>query len=329
MELPELFMGRYLAKSVAEGVESEEFVPVRMSASPPVVALPYGLEEASWSLVPSELMLGEWPHLATSLIDRLDHLGVEKVAGELAEISERHGGTPLALLDHDDMARGIRAGRIVFAYWWEEQAGEPVYELLDDGGRLHHTEVHKQAEFHRPEPSGPKVNDRRYAQDEHIADWPLSEQDIEKWVLSRHFQYAKTAPRNPHCYSHRDWGDREMFLRVCQHLREHGEQEMFGRAQYTYFNTRDRKLWTMGAVLETTIILDAKFHDPEDMARLAEEQTGRSRDDLGLVLYEPAGSVGEKSSKKKAKEAKAAEQALFGNPRSDGDSVTEEPVAGV
>jgi hypothetical protein len=309
MELPKLYTGRYLAESVAEGVERGVLVPVRVSVWPPVATPPYKLKEVAWSLVPSELMLGEWPHLSTSLLDRLDFLGIEKVSGELEQISERHGGRPLILLDHDDMMRGIRSHRIVFSFWWEEQTGFAVPELLGSGETIHHSQVHKQARFERPSPPKPKVDDRRYAHNEYIADWPLTDEDIERWVQSRYFQYARTAPRNPHCYSHRDWGDREMFLRVVMHLREHGEEEVFGRATYTYLDTRDRKLWTMGAVLETTIILNAKLHNPEDMAHLAEEQTGKSREELGLVLYEPEGSGGERPGKKR--EVEPAEQALF------------------
>ncbi len=290
MKTQELFTARYLALDARIG---REVVPVRVSHGPPVAALPYEVREVARSLVPGELMLCEWTHLATSLLDRLDFLGTERVGAELAEISARHGGRPLALLDHGDLTRGVRAPRIVFAYWWEEQTGEPVPELVGDGREVHHTGVHKQAGFARPKPQVSAEDDRRFARSEHVAPWPLSHEDVEKWIATRYWQYARTAPRNPHSYTHRRWGSHDMFLRVCEHVREQGEQEVFGRSEYTYYRAAGRKLWTMMDVLESTIILNCKFDDPEEQARLAEEQTGKAREELGLEIARPPAGDGE------------------------------------
>lgn len=103
-------------------------------------------------------------------------------------------------------------------------------------------------------------------------------------------------------------------MRVCEFVREHGEQETFGGGEYTYLDLSDRKLWTMMAVLESTIILNAKFHSFEDQALLAEEQTGRNRKDLGL--RDPGHSPGGAEARRPRARPLRAEPELFdyGNP---------------
>lgn len=288
-ELPQVYMGRFLSERVTRQVRDGVLVPVRMSAGEPVIPLPYELQESAPSLVPGELMLTEQPlaepaQRASAFLDRLDSLGIERVGGELSDISERHGGLPLAILDYEDILQGDRSLRVVFAGWWEEQTGHPVYEIADDGSEYHHAEVHKQARFERPQPKQEKVNDSRFAADEHIAGWPLSHDDVERWAQGRFWQYAKTMARNPHSYALRLWGDSAMFERVVQHIREHGGVETFGKTEYRYYEISDRKLWTQGNALQTTALINCKFFDPEKQARLAEEQTGKSREELGLNI---------------------------------------------
>jgi hypothetical protein len=58
--------------------------------------------------------------------------------------------------------------------------------------------------------------------------------------------------------------------------------------------------WSMGDPIPCTVILNRKYHDPEKQTRLAEEQTGKRREELGLEPGEGA-----------ALEDQAVESALF------------------
>jgi hypothetical protein len=283
MRLPTLFTSRYFAESVLTG---GELVPVRFGVEPPVGEVVYELEETSGAFLVQRASLGEWAWLCSTYRAHLDAVGVEAVADELAEISERRGGKPLALLDHEDMVvRGHRSPRSVFAEWWERNTGQEVRELTEDGRSLHWSQLHKQA---RPRRHKEPEQDRRW-RDAEDRPWPLSRADVNAWVRSRYFQYARTAPKNPHSYTIRGWGPDAMFTKVVLHLREHGEQEVWGGTEYTYYCAAGRKLWTMGDPVPTTVVVNCKFDDPEEQALLAEVQTDRSREELGLEIPRAAG----------------------------------------
>jgi len=248
---PSLFTARYLAEgALREG----EAVPVRVSMRPPLIPLPYELEETARSLVPKPWMAGEWPWLSPAYWSHLDALGAEKIGKELEAISERHGGKPLALLDHEDLTKGHRSLRVVFAAWWEANARQVVPELLDDGQILHYSELHMRTRPKRPK--NPR-EDRRWTDDE-VLGWPISHEDFERWARGRHWQFARTMPQNPHEYTHRSWGHEETFLRIVLHLREHGRQELYGGDLYTYYLGNGFKHWTMGADLMSTILINRK-----------------------------------------------------------------------
>jgi hypothetical protein len=203
-----------------------------------------------------------------------------RIGEELCGISERHGGLPLALVDYEDLVKGHRSPRIVFAAWWEEKTGQAVPELLDTGEALHYSELHKQVQ-----PKKPKTHDARWSDDK-LRDWPLSHTDIEAWISERHWQFARTTPHNPHEYTHRGWGNEEMFLRVALHIREFGRQQWYRGAEYTVLDVGPHFYWSMGDPIPATVILNRKYRDPEAQARLAEERTGKSRKELGLAPTE-------------------------------------------
>ncbi|MBA2527236.1 MAG: hypothetical protein H0V18_15865, partial [Pyrinomonadaceae bacterium] len=58
---PRLFTARYLAEGV---LTAGKVVPVRISMHPPLISLPYELEETAWLLVREPWMAGEWPWLS-------------------------------------------------------------------------------------------------------------------------------------------------------------------------------------------------------------------------------------------------------------------------
>ena len=70
----------------------------------------------------------------------------------------------------------------------------------------------------------------------------------------------------------RSWGSDEAFWLMVMHIREHGEQEEWGGATYTYFVIDGMKYWTMGADLMSTVILNRKpwGQDPGDRKNGAE-----------------------------------------------------------
>ncbi len=85
MELPQLFIARYLAEEV---LASGEVVPVRTSLDPPVIPLPYELEETAETLVPAAAeMFRDEPKPSAAYRGQLERTGVEKIGDELAAIS--------------------------------------------------------------------------------------------------------------------------------------------------------------------------------------------------------------------------------------------------
>jgi hypothetical protein len=263
---PRVFTARYLALDP----ERTGAVPVRVSMRPPLIPLPYALEETAWSLVPKQWMAGEWPWLSPTYWGYLDALGVEAIGRELAAISGRHGGMNLVLLDHEDLTKGHRSLRVVFAAWWEANAGQVVPELLDDGRTLHISQLHRRTKPKRPK--DPR-EDRRWTDDE-ILGWPISHEEFERWARGRHWQFARTRPRNPHEYTHRAWGHEETFLRVVLHLREHGCQEVYGGDVYTYYVANGFKHWTMGADLMSTILINRKPLGQDEKGEETEARLG-------------------------------------------------------
>lgn len=265
--LPTVYTARYLTGRLPD----EGLVPVRVSMRESVVPLSYEVEELARALVPEEGMTGEWPALSPLYFGQLDGAGVGAVADELAGISDRCGGRPLVLLDHEDTLRGDRSLRVIFQQWWEEQTGESVLELADDGRDLHYHDLPK-----RTRPKKPKIwtADRRWRDDAALGlSWPLSEEKLMRWVALRHWQQARS-PHNPHAYTVRSWGSDEPFWLVVMHIREHGEQEEWGGD--TYYVIEGMKYWTMGADLMSTVILNRKpfGQDPQDGEKGTGEETG-------------------------------------------------------
>jgi hypothetical protein len=258
--------GIYTARYLAESVLSSGVVPVRISMRPPIIPLPYEIEETAWSLVPKPWMAGAWTWLSASYWRHLDGQGVEKIDEELAAISERHGGKPLALLDHEDVTKGDRSLRIVAARWLEERTEMEVPELADDGRTLRFDALPR-----RTRPKKPKIwkQDRRWRDDAALnLSWPLAEEDVRRWIAVRHWQQARSRS-NPHAYTVRSWGSDEAFWLVVQHTREHGEQEEWGGDTYTYYVCDGMKYWSMGSDLMSTLILNRKpwGQDPGDMEK--------------------------------------------------------------
>jgi hypothetical protein len=124
-------------------------VPVRISmfaAHRLLGELPYDLKYGLRALQPEWPMIGEWPRFSTGMWAKLDAIGPEKIAAQLAAISGAEGGKSLALLCFEDVtrARGHRCHRTVVSLWWLEQTGHEIPELTDDGELLSLHDLHRQ-----------------------------------------------------------------------------------------------------------------------------------------------------------------------------------------
>lgn len=249
MRLPKVVTSRYFA---TELLTSGKVVPVRGSMFEPVVPLDYELEKAPSILpVAGPDTLGEWHPLRAAYWRQLDRTGLETIAAELREISDRHGGKPLAVLDYEDLEKGHRSPRVAFGRWWTEKTGMQAPEATDDGRLLYHHDLHKQVR------GRPKVADEPLPEPLGLS-WPLSNEDLGRWVASVPWKFARTMPENPHEYcQRRDVDDREFEL-VVLHIREHGYQQWFAGYEYTALDVGGHFLWTMGDSLPTTLLINRK-----------------------------------------------------------------------
>jgi len=248
--LPRLFTARYFAQDV---LSSGETVPVRISYEAPIIPLDYPLEETAETLLPEFAMLGEWDHLCQSYRHKLETLGVKRIGEELSAISDRHDGRPLALLDYEDVVRGLRNHRIVFSQWWEQRTGQAVLELTSDGKTLHYSQLSRQVQ---PKIPKPKEDDPRFTVDKSLS-WPISHREVEGWIAGRHWQQARSRS-NPHSYTLRRWGHEKTFELIVLHIREHGYDAVFSGNVYTQYDCGNHFYWTMGHSLPTTVVLNRK-----------------------------------------------------------------------
>jgi len=264
VRVPEVSTGRYFC---TELLTSGEVVPVRGSIHPPIVDLPYHLETAPSILPePGPLTLSEWHPTRSTYWRQLDRTGVEKVAAELTEISERHGGKPLTVLDYEDLERGHRSPRVVFARWLSEKAGIEVPEITADGRRLAHRDLHKQVR------GRPRVPDE--PPESLGLSWPLTEEDAESFVASVPWKAARDK-RNPHEYClRRDAAGLDFELFVL-HVRERGYQRVFWGHEYTQLRIGDHEYWTMGDHLASTVVVNRKVigQNEGEQTEATEERT--------------------------------------------------------
>jgi len=88
----------------------------------------------------------------------------------------------------------------------------------------------------------------------------LSKDELDKHLESAVFVFAKSMPKIPHEYTLKEaWGDINMFEKVVQHIRDHGNTEMFFKKAFTYYYLNGYKYWTMGnPINETRLINRAK-----------------------------------------------------------------------
>jgi len=96
---------------------------------------------------------------------------------------------------------------------------------------------------------------------------PFSDQ-IKDFIQSVTWTYAKTMPDWPHEYIVRYKVDKELFLEMVKHIREHGYLGSFYEKSLIYFNEKGKVYWTMGEPLEkTTIVNRCREEDTYEVRR--------------------------------------------------------------
>jgi hypothetical protein len=102
--------------------------------------------------------------------------------------------------------------------------------------------------------------------------------DFKKFIVTRHWRYAKTMPQWPHEYTVRRFDDPQedqaQFEEAVAFIRANGECRKFeptGKSS-VYLDIGGRQYWTMGAPVEETIIINRAWLDWRE--RLARGESG-------------------------------------------------------
>jgi hypothetical protein len=85
----------------------------------------------------------------------------------------------------------------------------------------------------------------------------MTADEINRFIESNTWTFAKTMPANPHWYVVRSkCNDEDAFKAFVVHIREHGYSELFHSREYVCFDVGEFKYWTMGSPLEITTIIN-------------------------------------------------------------------------
>jgi hypothetical protein len=111
------------------------------------------------------------------------------------------------------------------------------------------------------------------AVEEHIASDPLSFEDVEGWVQTVFFSFARTMASNPHMYAARKRCDDAMFERVARFVQQNGYEQRYGGSDYICLDVdlhgEPHFVWTMGSAPAETQVLNCK---PDALRPEKEEQ---------------------------------------------------------
>ncbi|MBD3413290.1 MAG: hypothetical protein GF421_02530 [Candidatus Aminicenantes bacterium] len=81
--------------------------------------------------------------------------------------------------------------------------------------------------------------------------------DLKEFIDSVDWIFAKTyASTWPHHYIVRENVDKNLFIKLVKHIREHGYEGRFYHKKITYFEEDGMVYWTMGDPVKETIIIN-------------------------------------------------------------------------
>ena len=110
--------------------------------------------------------------------------------------------------------------------------------------------------------------------EEQTAPDPLSYEDVERWVQTVFFSFARTMASNPHMYAARKRCDDAMFERVARYVQENGYPQRYGGSDYVCLDVdlhgQSCFVWTMGSPPSETQVLNCK----PDSLRPEKEERG-------------------------------------------------------
>jgi hypothetical protein len=90
----------------------------------------------------------------------------------------------------------------------------------------------------------------------------MNKKEINEYITSVKWQFAKTMPDNPHEYTMTEWNPdkKELFDEFVLFIRKNGYEGYYFQKKFMYYDFDGYKYWTMGNPLEeTTLINRAKL----------------------------------------------------------------------
>lgn len=95
----------------------------------------------------------------------------------------------------------------------------------------------------------------------------MTEKQVRDFIGRSTWKFAKTMPEMPHFYTLRKDAERdEEFLGFAQFIRDFGYDASFGKARYRYADFDGWQYWTMGFVLDSTILINRAQTGREDVS---------------------------------------------------------------
>lgn len=85
---------------------------------------------------------------------------------------------------------------------------------------------------------------------------PALSSELQDFIQSVQWTYAKTMPDWPHEYIVRNRVDEKHFIKLVTHIRSFGYEGKFYKRPITYFDHDGMTYWTMGAPLDETTIIN-------------------------------------------------------------------------
>ena len=81
--------------------------------------------------------------------------------------------------------------------------------------------------------------------------------DLRQFVSNEKWTFAKTYAKTwPHEYFVRGQVDKQLFVKLVEHIRANGYQGHFYKQEITYYDEDGLVYWTMGAPVQETIIIN-------------------------------------------------------------------------